>query len=96
MNKDTKPCPVCDRGYVRHNCKACPHCGEYDAHVDNESFRAVFEAGFLWIENKATGNETATGLNNDRGQNITAGQFRDSIRTHGPDRACQTFIKLAA
>lgn len=61
---------------------------------ENENFSAEYIGGLLFVTDKETGKETATGLRNTRGQCITRGQFADSVRTHGFDRACQTFIKL--
>lgn len=63
---------------------------------ESPHYSADFEGGFLFITDKATGSETMTRLNNERGQNITRGQFTASCKTHSFDKACEVFRKLAA
>lgn len=63
--------------------------------ADTERYRAEYEGGFLFIEDKAAGREHMVKLKNARGQCITRGEFSSSCKSHGPDRACEVFIKLA-
>jgi len=60
----------------------------------NATWRAEYLGGFLFIENRETGREYMTRLENARGQCVTRGQFDSAIRSHGLDRACATFCKL--
>lgn len=64
--------------------------------ADTERHAAEYLGGWLFITEHETGAEYLTRLENERGQCITRGQFKDACRTHGPDRACDTFKKLAA
>lgn len=57
---------------------------------------AEYIGGYLFITNKSTGIDRLVRLENERGQCITRGQFKDACRTHGTDRAISTFLKLAA
>lgn len=63
---------------------------------ESPRYSAEFECGFLFVTDKESGSETMTRINNERGQNVTRGQFASSCKTHGFDRACETFRKLAA
>lgn len=67
-----------------------------DAIAEDENHIAEYLGGFLFITEKATGRDHLVRLTNTRGQCITRGQFKDSIRTHGFARTCETFKKLAA
>lgn len=59
-------------------------------------YRVTYEGGFLFIADSVARMEYVTRLENTRGQCITRGQFRDSVRTHGLARACETFKRLSA
>ena len=67
-----------------------------DVIAQDETHLAEYVGGFLFITEKETGKDYMVRLNNERGQCVTRGQFKDAIRTHGFARACQTFKKLAA
>lgn len=64
--------------------------------ADTERHLAEYIGGFLFITERYGGAEYMVRLENERGQCITRGQFKDACRTHDPDRACDTFKKLAA
>lgn len=59
-------------------------------------YHVTYEGGFLFIADSVECMEYVVRLENTRGQCITRGQFRDSVRTHGLARACETFMRLAA
>ena len=59
-----------------------------------QNYITEYAGGLLFITCNATGQEYATGLRNPRGQCITRGQFASAVKSHGFDRACETFIKL--
>tara|TARA_R110002153_G_scaffold114677_1_gene257571 strand:+ start:446 stop:655 length:210 start_codon:yes stop_codon:yes gene_type:complete len=61
-----------------------------------DTYDTDYHAGYLVITDKANGAEHCVQLRNNNGRNITQAQFKSSIASHGFDRACQTFIKLAA
>ena len=67
-----------------------------DIIAKDETHVAEYVGGFLFITELETGKDYMVRLNNERGQCITRGQFKDAIRTHGLARACATFKKLAA
>tara|TARA_R110000782_G_scaffold72555_2_gene145310 strand:+ start:338 stop:556 length:219 start_codon:yes stop_codon:yes gene_type:complete len=54
-----------------------------------------YYAGFIVIEETSTGHNFTTQLKNDTGRNITRAQFISGVKSHGIDRACATFKKLA-
>ena len=61
-----------------------------------DTYDTDYHAGILVITDKANGSEHCVQLRNNKGRNITQAQFKSGIASHGFDRACQTFIKLAA
>ena len=61
---------------------------------NNGTFEAEFIGGFLFLINFETDSQRRVRLNNERGQNVTLGQFNDSCKTHGFDKACGVFWKL--
>lgn len=64
--------------------------------AETERHVAEYLGGWLFITERDTGRDHLVRLVNNRGQCITRGQFRDSVRTHGADRTCDVFKKLAA
>tara|TARA_R110000764_G_scaffold185258_1_gene270686 strand:+ start:327 stop:536 length:210 start_codon:yes stop_codon:yes gene_type:complete len=61
-----------------------------------DTYDTDYHAGYLVITDKANGAEHCVQLRNNNGRNITQAQFKAGIASHGFDRACRTFIKLAA
>lgn len=64
--------------------------------IETDDHIVTYEGGFLFITEKDTQKDYMVRLTNERGQCITRGQFRDSCRTHGFEKAISTFKKLAA
>ena len=60
-----------------------------------ENHTVDYYAGFIVIEETSTGHNFTTQLKNDTGRNITRAQFASGVKSHGIDRACVTFKKLA-
>ena len=65
--------------------------------MESEKHTAEFWSGWLIITDNAT-RQTYPVQMHDRttGRNITRKQFNDAVKSHGLDRACQTFRKLYA
>tara|TARA_R110000764_G_scaffold86846_1_gene167662 strand:- start:608 stop:817 length:210 start_codon:yes stop_codon:yes gene_type:complete len=61
-----------------------------------DTYDTDYHAGILVITDKANGSEHCVQLRNKNSRNITQAQFKASVKFYGFDRACQTFIKLAA
>ena len=61
-----------------------------------DTYDTDYHAGVLVITDNANGSEHCVQLRNDKGHNVTQAQFKSGIKSHGFDRACRTFIKLAA
>jgi hypothetical protein len=53
------------------------------------------EGGLLSIEFVETGKSYMIGLRNSKGRCVVRGQFKDSVKTHGIDKAVEVFCKLA-
>jgi len=54
-----------------------------------------YYAGFLVIAENDTQRNYVVQLTDNNGRNVTRKQFTDAASTHGIDRACSTFKKLA-
>ena len=63
---------------------------------ESELFEIDYHNGWLVITDKATGKPECVQLTNNKGRNITLNQFKSGIKSHGLDKACKTFLKLAA
>ncbi len=63
--------------------------------TDTANFQADYLNGILVITCAATNECESITLNDDRGRNITLLQFKSGIKSHGMDKACQTFLRLA-
>ena len=61
-----------------------------------EKFEVDYYKGWLVITDKSAMKNECVQLMNSKGRNITLNQFKNCIKTHGIDRACKTFLKLAA
>jgi len=61
-----------------------------------ENFEVDYYKGWLVIHDTATKQNECVQLKNDKGRNITLNQFKSGVKTHGVDRACRVFLKLAA
>ena len=66
--------------------------------MDDESalFEVDYHNGWLIIKDKETNKQECVQLTNNKGRNITLNQFKSGIKSHGLDKACKTFLKLAA
>ena len=66
--------------------------------MDNitDTYDTDYHSGILVITVKANGSMHCVQLRNSKGRNITQTQFMAGVKSHGFERACQTFIKLAA
>ena len=67
-----------------------------DYFIESATHCAEYLGGFLFITEKDTGKDYPVRLTNTRGQCITRGQFSGSCATHGFEKACEVFKKLAA
>ena len=54
-----------------------------------------YHAGFLVIAESDTQKSFVVQLTDNNGRNVTCKQFADAASTHGIDRACSTFKRLA-
>ena len=61
-----------------------------------DTYEADYHAGLLVITDKLSDAAYMVQLRNRSGRNVTLSQFKSCIRSHGIDRACSTFINLAA
>jgi hypothetical protein len=61
-----------------------------------DTYDTDYHAGVLVITDKANGSEHCVQLRNNKGHNITQSQFKAGVKFYGFERACRTFIKLAA
>lgn len=61
-----------------------------------DTYETDYHGGWLVITDKASNSNHCVKLRNEKGRNITASQFNSSVASHGFERACQTFVKLAA
>ena len=62
----------------------------------SELYEADYYNGWLVITDKTTKKNECVHLTNNNGRNITLAQFKSSIKSHGLNKACATFVKLAA
>jgi len=62
----------------------------------SDRYSAEYTGGFLFITDRSSGADHIVRIINGRGQCVTRGQFRSSIKSHGFDRACETFCRLSA
>ena len=60
-----------------------------------ETHEVDYHAGFLVIAESDTQQSFVVQLTDSNGRNVTCTQFADAASTHGIDRACSTFKKLA-
>ena len=60
-----------------------------------ETHEVDYHAGFLVIAESDTQQSFVIQLTDNNGRNVTCKQFADAASTHGIDRACSTFKKLA-
>ena len=63
---------------------------------NSEIYEVDYHQGWLVITEKATNKNECVQLTNNNGRNITLSQFKSGIKSHGLDKACATFLKLAA
>ena len=63
---------------------------------ESELFEVDYYKGTLVIREKETSRQECIQLCNKNGRNITLSQFKSGIKSHGIDKACRTFLKLAA
>jgi len=62
----------------------------------SERYEAEYYKGWLVITDLTSGKAECVQLKSSEGRNITRSQFKSSLASHGFDKACQTFLKLAA
>lgn len=60
-----------------------------------ETHEVDYHAGFLVIAESDTQQSFVVQLTDNSGRNVTCVQFAEAASTHGIDRACSTFKKLA-
>jgi len=60
-----------------------------------ETHEVDYHAGYLVIAESDTQQSFVIQLTDNNGRNVTCKQFADAASTHGIDRACSTFKKLA-
>ncbi len=60
-----------------------------------ETHEVDYHAGFLVIAESDTQKSFVVQLTDNNGCNVTCKQFADAASTHGIDRACSTFKRLA-
>lgn len=60
-----------------------------------ETHEVDYHAGFLVIAESDTQQSFVVQLTDNNGRNVTCKQFADAASTHGIDRACSTFKRLA-
>ena len=63
---------------------------------ETELFEVDYHNGWLVITDKANNQNKCVQLTNQQGRNITFNQFKSSVKSHGIDKACAVFLKLAA
>lgn len=63
---------------------------------ESELFEVDYHNGWLVIKDKETNEQECVQLTNNKCRNITLNQFKSGIKSHGLDKACKTFLKLAA
>ena len=70
-------------------------CNDMTNFWKTETHEVDFYKGLLVIAEIETQQSFVVQLNDNRGRNITRKQFADCVNSHGIDRACGTFKKLA-
>jgi hypothetical protein len=65
------------------------------AYWETETHEVDYHAGYLVIAESDTQKSFVVQLHDNNGRNVTRKQFTDAASTHGIDRACSTFKKLA-
>ena len=70
-------------------------CNDMTNFWETETHEVDFYKGLLVIAEIETQQSFVVQLNDNRGRNITRKQFADCVNSHGIDRACGTFKKLA-
>jgi hypothetical protein len=60
-----------------------------------ETHEVDYHAGYLVIAESYTQQSFVVQLTDSNGRNVTRKQFTDAASTHGIDRACVTFKRLA-
>ena len=63
---------------------------------ESELFEVDYHNGWLVIMEKETSRQECVQLCNKNGRNITLTQFKSGLKSHGIDKTCRTFLKLAA
>jgi hypothetical protein len=63
---------------------------------ESELFEIDYHNGWLVIKDKETNRQECVQLTNNKGRNITLNQFKSGIKSHGLNKTCKTFLKLAA
>ena len=63
---------------------------------ESELFEVDYHNGWLVIREKDTSRQECVQLCNKNGRNITLTQFKSGLKSHGIDKTCRTFLKLAA
>jgi hypothetical protein len=79
---------------VKHETKTKHGAKKMD--YESELFQIDYHNGWLVIRDKETNKQECVQLTNNKGRNITLNQFKSGIKSHGLDKACKTFLKLAA
>ena len=70
-------------------------CNDMTNFWETQNHEVDFYKGLLVIAEIETQQSFVVQLNDNRGRNITRKQFADCVNSHGIDRACGTFKKLA-
>jgi len=60
-----------------------------------ETHEVDYHAGYLVIAESDTQQSFVVQLTDNNGRNVTRKQFTSAVTTHGIDRACSTFKRLA-
>ena len=63
--------------------------------MDSDKFETDYLGGILVITDKNLGTLHSVCLRDASGRNITRKQFISAVKSHGLDKACETFKKLA-
>ena len=65
------------------------------AYWETATHEVDYHAGFLVIAESDTQKSFVVQLTDKSGRNVTRNQFTSAVTTHGIDRACCTFKRLA-
>lgn len=63
--------------------------------MDSDKFETDYLSGVLVITDKNLGTLHSVCLRDASGRNITRNQFLSAVKSHGLDKACETFKKLS-